>query len=256
MTSSPNQEANQDWILETLNHADLESLDYIFFPENSLNIRVSEGEATEAISINHPFFETLKGLAQSKELKIHFSTPIWGQDSEIYNSSFWVTSQGIEGVYNKIHLFKYQSKNNVTDEASSFHPGDRPSIFSDGSLKFGSGICFDLRFSNLFEYYARQDIDVLLVPSAFFPQTGKDHWECLLRARAIESQAFVVASGQTGIHKNSLGGQRVSYGHSLVIDPWGNIVLDAGIEEGLYSGYIHKDMRELVKAKIPMKRSF
>ena len=139
MTSCPDHSVNQDWILETLNESDLDSLDYIFFPENSLDIKVSERDSTEGVLMEHPFFKDLKKIALEKELRIHFSTPVQGQDSEIYNSSFWVTPTGVEGIYDKIHLFKYQSKNKVVDESLSFRHGESPSVFSDGSLKFGSG---------------------------------------------------------------------------------------------------------------------
>lgn len=124
--------------------------------------------------------------------------------------------------YDKIHLFRYDNGRERYDEAAVLQAGDTPTHFElrarDGeNWRIGQSVCYDLRFAELYRMLAA---DVLLVPAAFTYTTGSAHWEVLLRARAIENQAFVIASAQGGVHENG----RRTWGHSMVIDPWGQVM--------------------------------
>ncbi|MBX3608420.1 MAG: carbon-nitrogen hydrolase family protein [Hydrogenophaga sp.] len=124
--------------------------------------------------------------------------------------------------YDKIHLFRYDNGRERYDEAAVLKAGDTPTSFalrdkSGQSWRIGQSVCYDLRFAELYQTLAAE---VLLVPAAFTYTTGSAHWEVLLRARAIENQAFVIASAQGGVHENG----RRTWGHSMVIDPWGQVL--------------------------------
>ncbi len=124
--------------------------------------------------------------------------------------------------YDKIHLFRYDNGRERYDEAAVLRAGDTPTAFdmhdhSGQAWRIGQSVCYDLRFAELYRALAA---DVLLVPSAFTHTTGQAHWEVLLRARAIENQAYVIASAQGGVHENG----RRTWGHSMVIDPWGEVM--------------------------------
>jgi nitrilase len=124
--------------------------------------------------------------------------------------------------YDKIHLFRYDNGREAYDEAAVLQAGDTPTAFhlrdhSGFDWRIGQSVCYDLRFAEL---YRLLDAQVLLVPAAFTHTTGQAHWEVLLRARAIENQAYVIASAQGGLHENG----RRTWGHSMVIDPWGQVL--------------------------------
>jgi nitrilase len=124
--------------------------------------------------------------------------------------------------YDKIHLFRYDNGKEAYDEAAVLRAGDMPTVFDfktrhDEHWRVGMSVCYDLRFGELYRMLAA---DILLVPAAFTHTTGQAHWEVLLRARAIENQAYVIASAQGGVHENG----RRTWGHSMVIDPWGQVM--------------------------------
>ena len=127
--------------------------------------------------------------------------------------------------YDKIHLFWFDNGQERYDESRVLQAGNQPVTFElasrDGHVwRIGMSICYDLRFPELYRGYAQSGVDMLLVPSAFTHTTGQAHWEVLLRARAIENQAFVVAAAQGGLHDNG----RRTWGHSMLVDPWGAVV--------------------------------
>jgi len=143
--------------------------------------------------------------------------------SHAANASLAYTPKGLcASRYDKIHLFRYDNGRERYDEAAVLRAGDTPAAFtlhdrSGQAWRIGQSVCYDLRFAELYRALAA---DVLLVPSAFTHTTGQAHWEVLLRARAIENQAYVMASAQGGLHENG----RRTWGHSMVIDPWGEVM--------------------------------
>jgi predicted amidohydrolase len=149
------------------------------------------------------------------------------QTGRAHNTSVLVSPAGeIEAVYRKIHLFDVdlrESGGGVFRESAAIAPGEEVVVARTPFGGLGLSVCYDLRFPELYREMARRGARWLTVPAAFAPQTGKDHWEVLLRARAIENQAFVIAPAQCGRHSE----ERASYGRSLIADPWGLVLAQA-----------------------------
>jgi len=147
-----------------------------------------------------------------------------GEDQRLRNCCPVFSPDGnLVASYDKIHLFDSDLSDRSYRESEQVTAGTTPQIVTVGEWKIGLSICYDLRFPELFRYYATQGVDLLMVPSAFAVPTGTAHWEVLLRARAIENQAYVLAPAQIGTHP----GERKTYGHSMIIDPWGIIIVQA-----------------------------
>ena len=151
--------------------------------------------------------------------------------------------------YDKIHLFGFQTNTERYQESETIEAGEIPGIVkitaNNTEWIFGLSICYDLRFPEL--YRALGQVDCHIIPAAFTYTTGKDHWEILLRARAIENQCYVLASAQGGIHQN----QRRTWGNTMLIDPWGSVLSTLGEGEGFISGVLSKDKLNKVRSKLP-----
>ena len=151
-------------------------------------------------------------------------------DGRFANRSFLINPQGdIVARYDKIHMFDVQvSATESYAESKGYRPGDRAVLAETPFAKIGLSVCYDLRFPHLYRALAQAGAEVLLIPSAFSSVTGQAHWEPLLRARAIETGSYVLAAAQTGDH-----GGRTTYGRSLAVSPWGEILGDAGTLTGI-----------------------
>jgi len=165
------------------------------------------------------------------------------------NRSFLIDAQGmVQARYDKIHLFDVDLPGGESwRESSSYGSGDRAVVASTPWGRIGLSICYDLRFPDLYRVLSAAGADILSVPAAFTVPSGQAHWHVLLRARAIESSAFIVAAAQVGLHEDG----RQTYGHSLVVDPWGTVLLDAGEEPGLYWADLPLDDIAAVRGRIP-----
>lgn len=154
--------------------------------------------------------------------------------------------------YDKIHLFHFDNGREVYDEGRVIEAGNTPVQFDlqarDGQRwRVGLSVCYDLRFPELYRAHARAGTDLLLVPSAFTHTTGQAHWEVLLRARAIENQAYVIASAQGGVHENG----RRTWGHSMVIDPWGQVMAMQAEGPGVVLADIDLERLRSVREQLP-----
>ena len=151
-------------------------------------------------------------------------------DGRFANRSFLIDPEGqIKAAYDKIHMFDVEvSETEIYRESVGYRPGDRAVLAQTPIGAIGMAICYDVRFPHLFRDLAKAGAEILTVPSAFSPVTGAAHWETLLRARAIECGAWVLAPAQCGTHPSSGSRARSTYGHSLAVDPWGKIVASAG----------------------------
>ena len=158
-----------------------------------------------------------------------------GDEKRFINRSFLISPEGkIAARYDKIHMFDVSiSETEIYRESDGYRAGDKAVLGTVGGEPVGLTICYDLRFPYLFRGLAKAGARILTVPSAFSPDTGKAHWEALLRARAIETGCFVLAPAQCGVHSASRGRQRTTYGHSLAVDPWGRILCDGGEVPGV-----------------------
>jgi len=174
-------------------------------------------------------------------------------DAKVYNTHVILDDDGgIQARYRKIHLFDVDVPNGpVLQESRYTLPGDRVVVVDSPVGRLGLSTCYDLRFPEMYEALLRQGAEILLVPSAFTVPTGKAHWEVLLRARAIETQCYVVAAAQVGQHNE----KRASYGHSMVVDPWGRVLSDAGGETSPILSVAEIDLTKLheIRAKMPIK---
>lgn len=143
---------------------------------------------------------------------------------KVYNTSCLIADDGkVKTVYRKIHLFSLDSAKRIINEAEFCLAGNKLAIGLLNGVKIGLSICYDLRFPELYRNYAKSGVKIICVPSAFTQFTGKAHWQVLLRARAIENQCFVLAANQAGINAGVK-----TYGHSMIVDPWGNILGQTG----------------------------
>lgn len=156
-------------------------------------------------------------------------------DGRFANRSFLIDPTGeIRARYDKIHMFDVQvSETETYRESAGYRPGAQAVVVETPFATVGLSICYDVRFPHLYRALAHAGANVLLIPAAFSPVTGAAHWEPLLRARAIESGAWVLAAAQCGTHDATRGKQRSTYGHSIAIDPWGTVVAQADDTPGV-----------------------
>ena len=173
-------------------------------------------------------------------------------DGRLANRSFLIAPDGeIAARYDKIHMFDVQvSEAETHRESAAFRPGDRSVLADAGGAKIGLAICYDLRFPTLSRRLAQAGAQILTLPAAFTPETGKAHWQSLIRARAIENGAFILAPAQTG--QNAPG--RATHGHSLAVAPWGEVLADGGREPGVTLVDFDLAAVEDARARIPALR--
>ncbi|MBO9448062.1 carbon-nitrogen hydrolase family protein [Ruegeria sp. R14_0] len=157
-------------------------------------------------------------------------------DGRFANRSYMIDPQGqIVARYDKIHMFDVQVTETETfRESKNYRPGEKAVVADTDFGKVGMTVCYDIRFPYLHTALAKAGARVLTVPAAFSPVTGAAHWESLLRARAIETGCWVIAPAQTGEHPKTRGKTRYTYGHSMVVAPWGEVVIDAGTDPGIH----------------------
>lgn len=196
--------------------------------------------------------QSLIAAAARHRIWVHIgSMPILDEGAEkLANRSIIITPDGaIVARYDKMHLFDVDLASGETwRESSAYVGGQQPVVVQTPIGLMGLAICYDMRFPDLFSTYAKSGVDVITLPSAFTVPTGEAHWHVLLRARAIESATFVIAAAQCGVHEDG----RQTYGHSLVVDPWGTILCDMGSAPGL--AYVDLDLDALnqVRKQIPV----
>ncbi len=174
-------------------------------------------------------------------------------DGRFANRSFLIGPDGaVHARYDKIHMFDVNvSEAETYRESDGFRPGNRAVLAPTPFGTIGMTVCYDLRFAGLFRRLARAGAEILTVPAAFSPVTGAAHWETLLRARAIETGAWVLAPAQTGSHPATQGRMRSTWGHSMAVAPWGEIVADAGTEPGVTLIDLERDAVARARHRIP-----
>jgi predicted amidohydrolase len=169
-------------------------------------------------------------------------------DDKLRNTAALVGPSGtVEAVYRKIHMFDVEVGGIEYRESDSEAPGEEIVTADAGGLEVGLAICYDLRFPEVFRILALRGARVIALPAAFTVPTGKAHWEILVRARAIENQAFVIAAGQVGKHPP----EHESYGHSMIVDPWGVVLAEASGDEGVIVADLDIGRLDEVRDKLP-----
>lgn len=170
-------------------------------------------------------------------------------DGRLVNRGFVIDGEGaIRARYDKIHLFDVDLPTGESwRESAAYRPGERAVVVDTPAGRLGLSVCYDLRFPDLYRALTNAGATVLAIPAAFTVPTGQAHWHVLLRARAIEAGVHVVAAAQCGRHEDG----RETYGHSLVVDPWGHILLDAEGESGVFHAEIDPARVNEVRRRVP-----
>ncbi|WP_226551752.1 carbon-nitrogen hydrolase family protein [Celeribacter naphthalenivorans] len=170
-------------------------------------------------------------------------------DGRFANRSFLIDPAGqIKARYDKIHMFDVDvSETERYRESDGYRPGEKAVVAATPMGKIGMTICYDLRFPHLHRTLAKAGAEIITQPAAFTAVTGEAHWHSLLRARAIETGCFVLAPAQTGHHKEKRDVKRRTYGHSLAVSPWGEVIYDGGVEPGW--GLVEIDLDEVAEAR-------
>ncbi len=254
MSSSDDPQENLSTVLSALEEATSAGADILLTPEVTNCVSLSRTHQQMVLQ-REPEDDTLSSLRaaiKNTGLWLHLGSlavKTRDPDGRFANRSFLISPGGaISAWYDKLHMFDVQVTAEETfRESDGYRPGDRAVIAKTALGNFGMTICYDMRFPGLYRDLAKAGAQVMLVPSAFSPVTGKAHWQSLLRARAIETGSFVIAAAQTGTHYAVAGKKRQTHGHSLVISPWGKIMLDAGEAPGLH--FVDIDLNEVDKAR-------
>lgn len=247
--------ANARTLVAAIGEAAANGAAMVFTPEMS-NL-LDRDRARAAVSLEEEdrdrVLVTVRDAAARTGLWIHLgSLALRRDDGRLANRGFVIDDKGtIRARYDKIHLFDVDLPTGESwRESAAYVAGEATTIAATPPGALGMSICYDLRFPDLYRALADAGATILSVPSSFTRPTGAAHWHVLLRARAIEAGAFVVAAAQTGEHEDG----RATYGHSLVVDPWGEVLLDMGEATGV--GYADLDMARLadVPARVPALR--
>lgn len=224
----------------------------LFLPEYCGGLR-SEGARLAPPSApedQHPFLAEMQGFAKKHGVWMQLgSIAVDGPDGRFINRGLMIDATGeIVGRYDKIHLFDVQlSEAEVYRESASVDPGDKAILYETPLGPLGHTICYDLRFPQLYRSLSQAGARVLTCPAAFTKRTGQAHWHVLNRARAIENTAFMVSACAIG----EIPGGGASYGHSLIVDPWGEVLADGGDTPGVVRARIDLDAATQAAGRIP-----
>ena len=219
---------NLDKVLPALAAAAEQGAHFITLPETSNFMVQGADKIAERICAEEDDL-FVRGLCDAAHqygvMVLAGSVFVQSKDKRAANRSLLIGADGlVKARYDKIHLFDVTLASGERHrESQRFRPGEKATLYKSAMANIGLTICYDLRFPHLFRRLAQAGADIITVPSAFTRPTGEAHWHVLLRARAIETGCFIVAPAQSGIHENG----RATYGHSLVVNPWGEILVNA-----------------------------
>ena len=254
MTSGIDPAANAAAIVAMARRAKGEGADMLFTPEMAGYLDRDRTRAAQTLRAqgDDVVLAAVREAAAREGLWIHVgSLPLKGEraDGRWANRSFLIDANGdIRARYDKIHLFDVDLATGESwRESSVYGPGEQVVAVDTPWGRMGFSICYDMRFPDLYRALTDAGATILLAPAAFTVPTGQAHWHVLLRARAIEAGCFVIAAAQTGAHQDG----RTTYGHSVVIDPWGDILLEMGDASGL--GLADLDLSRIgdVRGRVP-----
>ncbi|NKB45269.1 MAG: carbon-nitrogen hydrolase family protein [Alphaproteobacteria bacterium] len=226
--------------------------DFVLMPENVTMMEWGRKAITSKAQTesDHQGLAAFRIAAKQHGIWLHCgSLAVSLDDGRVANRTYVLDSDGeIAARYDKIHMFDVDLGNGERyAESSTFAPGDKAVLIDLPWGKLGLTICYDLRFPSLFRDLAQAGAEMITVPSAFTQVTGEAHWHVLLRSRAIETGAFIFAPAQTGIHP----GDRKTYGHALIVDPWGTVLADAGTEPGIIGSTVDVADVGRIRQKMP-----
>jgi len=253
MTSGIDPAGNAETLVGAIHAAAAGGAAMLFTPEMSGlidrdRVRGASSITTEA---DDAVLSVVRQAAADAGLWVHLgSLAVRRTNGKFANRGFVIDAEGaIRARYDKLHLFDVDLPTGESwRESAAYAAGETATVVETPAGMLGTSICYDVRFPDLYRALSDAGATVLSVPAAFTQPTGRAHWEVLLRARAIEAGAFVVAAAQTGIHADG----RATYGHSLVVDPWGEVILDMGEQAGL--AFVDLDPARVVavRSRIPV----
>ena len=253
LTSTSDPETNFSAAEEQIDLAARRGAELIGLPENFAFIGEPEQRLAIASTLADQASQFLITMARRYQVVIlggGFPVPV-GDGAHTWQRAQLVGRDGqVLASYDKIHLFDVDLPDGSSyRESSSFMPGSSPPPVVDvpGLCRVGVSICYDVRFPELYRHLVGAGAELLMIPAAFTAFTGKDHWQVLLQARAIENTAYVLAPAQTG----SDVGRRFSHGHSMVIDPWGTVLADAGVSQGAAVAPVDLDHLARIRSQMP-----
>ncbi len=221
---------NFEKVVNFLNEAIAKKPDFILLPECFLYISNNPKDTiSNSFLINNEFTVYFKKFAKDNKISLLLGSMSINYNNKLYNSSILIDTNGnIISEYKKIHMFDVKlSDNEYYNESETYSSGNSINLVNYNNVILGHSICYDLRFPKLYRLLAKKGAQIILAPSAFTKKTGEAHWHVLVRARAIENGVFIIAPNQWGTNKNN----RSTYGHSLVVSPWGEIIADGTIGE-------------------------
>ena len=254
-TASRDIAANIAWVCGRIDDAVAGGAEFIALAETvgliePVNAQIPAATSSETDDAGLAAF---RASAAKHKVVILVGSQLISEPGKIYNRSFLLGRQGeIIARYNKLHMFDIELKNGESYlESEAIAAGDKAVMVTTEWGQLGLSICYDLRFGALYRTFAQAGADFITIPAAFTQTTGAAHWHTLVRARAIETGCFVLAPNQCGHHCD----KRFSYGHSLIVDPWGEILADGGAEPGVI--YADIDLAEVAKVRnrIPSLRN-
>lgn len=264
LTSSADMLANIARIEMLVAQASIQGAQLVATPENTFLIENSAEKSGKNAHDKRIFYtqDEHPAIKASKDIALKYNIWLligsvavaddrWGitDARKSYNRSFLLNPHGeIVAKYDKIHLFDVEVGDGQTyRESAKIIAGDKAVLATTPWGKLGMSVCYDLRFPQLYRTLAKAGAKIIAVPAAFTQVTGEAHWHVLLRARAIETGCFVIAPAQTGIHDDG----RKTFGHSLIIDPWGKILADAGTDEGIIMVDLDLEDVDRIQKKLP-----
>ncbi len=253
MISLPDLQKNLTQAEELIDLAVRQGAELVSLPENFAFLGDEDAKVAQAEEINVACEKFLKKQAQKFQITLlGGGFPVPAGEGKVYNTALLVGPNGQElARYEKIHLFDVALPDgNIYAESRSVLAGEvvRPPIYESPTFgNLGLSVCYDVRFPELYRSMAQAGANVLFIPAAFTAFTGKDHWQVLLQARAIENTSYVIAPAQTGSHNS----RRQSHGHAMIIDPWGCILADAGTNMGVAIAAIEPSRLEQVRRQMP-----
>ena len=252
MNSQPNLDYNLNRAYKWISEAAGLGAEFIVLPENFAFLGNEKERLRQAETIAKKSAKSLSVWAEEFGVfLLAGGYPYPAGDNKVYNRAEVYNPNGeVISRYDKVHLFDVDlSDQEQYRESDMVKPGSNKTVVCEinHSFRAGLSICYDIRFPELYRKLVTEGANLLTIPAAFTKPTGEAHWEVLLRARAIENTSYVIAPAQTGLH----GDKRKTYGHAMIIDPWGNILADAGTKPGVVTAELDTEVIEEVRRKIP-----
>ena len=253
MTSTIDRQRNLNTAFSYIEKAAEKNAELVAFPENFLFLGDKKHYMDAAEAIPGPLVESFQKKARDSEISILMGSiheRIPDNPQKAYNTSILIDKTGeILSTYRKIHLFDVDLKNVKLMESEIIEPGNKVVVCDHNIGKIGLTICYDIRFPNLYQKLSKAAALVIFVPAAFTVPTGKVHWLNLLRTRAIANQVYIAAPAQFGTHSST----RASFGSSVIIDPWGDVVSILEEGEGIIFGDLDAEFQQKIKDRMPVE---